>query len=123
MDVQQEVLFFRGERIRCPIFCITRSKGWRSQVTAVLRKTISQKKIPAKPGNGLIFKGLLLQSYGRISGYEMAYQTLKNKTIGNKAHRYRLEKIRWDRPLKKEPPTGHMAITTFKMPIYLMRSL
>jgi hypothetical protein len=54
---------------------------------------------------------------------ESACQTLKNKTIDNKAHRYRLEKIRWDRPLKKEPPTGHMAITTFKVPIYLMRSL
>jgi len=24
------------------------------------------KKIPPKPGNGLIFKGLLLQKYGRI---------------------------------------------------------
>jgi len=28
---------------------------------------ISQKKIPTKPGSGLIFKDLLLQSYGRIS--------------------------------------------------------
>jgi hypothetical protein len=35
---------------------------WRSQVTAVPRKTISQKRIPARPGNGLIFKGLLLRS-------------------------------------------------------------
>jgi hypothetical protein len=41
------------------------------------------------------FKGLLLQSYSRISGHqpERAYQTLKNKTISNKAYRYRLEKI------------------------------
>src|SRR4030042_3357005 len=37
-----------------------------SQVTAVLRKTISQKKIPTKPRSGLIFKGLLHRSYGRI---------------------------------------------------------
>ncbi len=67
----------------------------RSQVIAVLRKTISQKKIPPRPGNGLIFKGLLPRGHGRISGYqrERAYQTLENKTIGNKAHRYRLEKI------------------------------
>jgi len=57
------------------------------------------KKIPPKPGNGLIFKGLLLRSYGRISGYqpERVCQTLKNKTIGNKAHRYRLERISSDR--------------------------
>jgi len=40
----------------------------RLQVTTVLRKTISQKKIPTKPGSGLIFKDLLLQNYGRISG-------------------------------------------------------
>jgi hypothetical protein len=41
------------------------------------------------------FKGLLPRSYGRISGNqpERAYQTLKNKTIGNKTYRYRLEKI------------------------------
>jgi hypothetical protein len=52
-------LFFRGERIQYPIFCITRSKSGRSQVTAVLRKTISQKKIPTRLGNGLIFKGLI----------------------------------------------------------------
>jgi hypothetical protein len=95
IDVRQIPSFFRFETIRCPVFCITRSKGGRSQVTAVPRKTISQKKIPARHGNGLIFKGLLLRSYGRISGHqpERAYQTLKNKTIGNKAHRYRLEKI------------------------------
>src|SRR4030043_334850 len=60
-------LFFQSERIQCPVFCITLSKGGQSEVTAVLRKTISQKKIPTKPGNGLIFKGLLLRSYGRIS--------------------------------------------------------
>jgi hypothetical protein len=87
--------FFRFERIQYPALYITRSKGGRSQVTAVLRKTISQKRIPTRPGNGLIFKGLLHRSYGRISGYvpERACQTLKNKTIGNKAYRYRLEKI------------------------------
>jgi len=27
------------------------------------------KEIPTKPGSGLIFKDLLLQSYGRIFGY------------------------------------------------------
>ena len=27
------------------------------------------KEIPTKPGSGLIFKDLLLQSYGRIPGY------------------------------------------------------
>jgi hypothetical protein len=43
----------------------------------------------------MILKGLLLRSYGRTSDYQpvRAYQTLKNKTIGNKAYRYRLEKI------------------------------
>jgi hypothetical protein len=47
----------------------------------------------------LIFKGLLPRGNGRISGNqpERAYQTLKNKTIGNKAHRYRLEKISCNR--------------------------
>jgi hypothetical protein len=38
------------------------STGGRPQVTAVPRKTISQNKIPAKPCNGFIFKGLLLRS-------------------------------------------------------------
>jgi hypothetical protein len=57
------------------------------------------KEIPPKPGSGLIFKGLLPRIYGRISGYykERAYQILENKTICNKANRYRLEKNRQGR--------------------------
>jgi hypothetical protein len=92
-------LFFRAKEYNTRYFCITRSKVRRLQVTTVLRKTISQKKIPTKPGNGLIFKGLLLRSYGRISGCysERACQTLRNKTIGNRAYRYRLERISRDR--------------------------
>jgi hypothetical protein len=77
----------------------------------------------------LFFKGLLLRSYGRISGHQpvRAYQILKNMTIGNKAYRYRLERISRDRVyiarlcydlrkisgtvlfrLKKEIPRGHL---------------
>ena len=49
-------LFFQSERIRRPVFFTTHRKGRRSQVTAALRKTISQKKILTKPGHGLILR-------------------------------------------------------------------
>jgi hypothetical protein len=32
------LLFFRGERIRCPIFCITRSKGGRKASSGLSTK-------------------------------------------------------------------------------------
>jgi len=43
----------------------------------------------------VLFLGFTHPKFGRIYGYkpESACQTLKNKTIGNKAHRYRLEKV------------------------------
>jgi hypothetical protein len=55
---------------------------------AVPRKTISQKRVPAKPGNGLIFKGLLPLGYGRISGefkkfrLPCSIKSVHNKILG-----------------------------------------
>ncbi len=58
-------LFFRGERIQCPVFCITRSKGGRYKPgPADLLKTISIGFIAC----GLIFKGLIGPSRS-ITGY------------------------------------------------------
>jgi len=48
--------FFRGERIRCPVFCISPSKGGlQKHGHADLLKTISTGLI----AGGLIFKGLI----------------------------------------------------------------
>ena len=57
--------FFRGERIRCPVFCITRSKGGRYKPgPADLLKTISIGFI----AGGLIFKDLI-SPFRLITGY------------------------------------------------------
>ena len=60
-----------------------------------LERRYLKKEDSDQPGNGLIFKGLFPRSSGRISGHEpeKAFQTLKNKIIGNRAYRYRLERI------------------------------
>jgi hypothetical protein len=75
-DVRQGLLFFRDERndlqrtdVRMSSPQAASVTGGRSQVTAVPRKTISQKKF-------------------RPSTAEVLF-----KTISNKAYRYRLEKI------------------------------
>jgi len=47
---------FHGEIVQCPIFFITRNKGGQSQVTAVLRKTISQKKFRPSPAMVLFLR-------------------------------------------------------------------
>jgi len=63
---------FLRRKSTVPGICPNAQQSGRHKVTAVLGKTISQKKIPPKPGSG----------------------------TGNKAHRYRLEKASRDRFMK-----------------------
>jgi len=76
---------------------VASATGGLSQVAAVPRKTISQEKTPTKHGNGLIFRVYspkLWQNIRLRTGKGLSKP--KNKTIGNKAHRYRLERISRD---------------------------
>jgi len=85
-------LFFRGERIQCPVFCITRSKGGR------------------RVSSGLSTKE------ERLSTRIFAARLTTSLRWSLADHFFRFEK-------KRDPPVGHMATMTYKIAIYLSRSL
>ncbi len=98
-------LFFRGERIQCPVFCITRSKGGRSPSTLLRAMSLSN-----GASSKLTTKEVWLSTRNFAARLTTSLRQLPED------HFFRFEK-------KRDPPVGHMATMTRKIAIYLIRSL